>query len=316
VTSAALILSSCSSDSDSSDKNSEATREYTAENGTHEIPETPNRIVTIGGAVGSTISLGVHPVGVTDQGSSFSDWLDDKQREAYQSATNIGSISELDYEKIASLDPDLILISAPPQVFESSIDGEALQRVAPTLLFTPPQGDAWKENIEKIGDIVGASDAAETDRGKYDALVQEIRSEYSDVLNSTSFAFINKWAPSDTTNFDREYAGFTCTNYAPDLGINIAGSEKTEDGGNTKKFSLENLTDLNSVDAIIYPLDVNGKEKEGLDSVFNSSLWKNLSPVTDDKVEGVQCPPGTFTYTNGIRNLESMKTALAAIAKE
>lgn len=319
LASTALIVTGCGDgggDTSATSVDSSTTRKYTALNGTFEIPDQPQRIVTIGGSVGSTIAMGVASVGVSEQNDNFTEWLSEDELAMYNDATNVGPIAELDYEKIAALEPDLIITVAPQPVFESSVDEETLQNIAPTLFYEPSQRESWKDDTERIADIVNAEDAVGEDREEYDRVVDDITATYSDLLEETSFAFVNKWDASDATSFDREWAGFTCTNYALDLDMDIPGGGKSEAGGNTQNFSLENLPDLNKVDAVVYPLGADGTPKDGMNTILDSPLWKNLTPVKEGRAQGVTCTFGTFSYANGVRNLESMKTALAAMAKE
>ncbi len=77
-------------------------------NGTTEIEAKPERVVVLDtGELDDVIALGITPVGmVTTKGANpVPSYLAEKT----QGVETVGTISELDLEKIASLEPDLIL---------------------------------------------------------------------------------------------------------------------------------------------------------------------------------------------------------------
>lgn len=113
VAATALLLSGCSSgDSDSSgDSSGSGTRSFTADNGTFDIPEEPERIVALGRAIPSLLTTHAPLVGVAEYDGMVG--LTEEQEQTYEDLSKVGAGLEIDYEKIASLEPDLIISGVP-----------------------------------------------------------------------------------------------------------------------------------------------------------------------------------------------------------
>lgn len=108
--------------------------------GTTEIPCTPQKVVTLGqGQTDSVLGLGVTPVGVVEPWTD--DWYEYLPAEV-EEAEVLGTELEPDLERIAALQPDLIL--------GSKLRHEALysqlSEIAPTV-FAETIGVTWKENV-------------------------------------------------------------------------------------------------------------------------------------------------------------------------
>ncbi|AVZ40015.1 MULTISPECIES: ABC transporter substrate-binding protein [unclassified Dietzia] len=114
----------------------------------HEFGETtiesePQRVVTLGwGDVDNAIALGVNPVGYARSADypGLQPWARDAAGEI--DAVDLGSASEPDYERIASLEPDLIID------VQGGTDDEQYSRlssIAPTVA-RPAGTNVWQVN--------------------------------------------------------------------------------------------------------------------------------------------------------------------------
>lgn len=107
---------------------------------TTEVPCSPERIVTLGqGQTDTVLSLGITPVGVVEP------WTDDWYGylpDSVEEAEIVGTELEPDLERVAALEPDLILGS---QLRHEAIY-DRLSRIAPTV-FSETIGMAWYENV-------------------------------------------------------------------------------------------------------------------------------------------------------------------------
>ncbi|MDX2358075.1 iron-siderophore ABC transporter substrate-binding protein [Dietzia sp. PP-33] len=112
----------------------------------HEFGETtvesePQRVVTLGwGDVDNAIALGVNPVGYTRMPgvAGLHPWAEDTAGEI--DAADLGSAIELDYEELASLEPDLIVD------VQGGTDAEQYSRlssIAPTVV-RPAGTNPWQ----------------------------------------------------------------------------------------------------------------------------------------------------------------------------
>lgn len=126
--------------------------------GTTEIPSAPQRIIALDNAfLDYAVDLGGTVVGVSDIGADLVPaYLSDGQKALAADAQSVGSISEPDLEKIASLEPDLILSSD----VRHKDWYDKLTAIAPTV-FSADTGGTWQENFLLTGESLGKKDAAQ-----------------------------------------------------------------------------------------------------------------------------------------------------------
>jgi iron complex transport system substrate-binding protein len=122
--------------------------------GSATIPAKPERIVTIGfNEADFVLALGEKPVGERQVLGDF----DADGRSWAQAALGgtqpekVGS-SELDFEKIASLQPDLIL---GVYSFMEQADYDRLSKIAPTVAAPTADGATWQQQMEITGQALG-----------------------------------------------------------------------------------------------------------------------------------------------------------------
>ncbi|MFW6075971.1 MAG: ABC transporter substrate-binding protein [Chloroflexota bacterium] len=145
----------------------EATFPATIENkfGTTEIPEEPERVLTIGySEQDPVLALGVKPVAVREwfgeQPHAVWPWAEDELGDA-EPEVLVMAFGELDFEEIAALDPDLIVATHSGIVEE---EYTTLAEIAPTLAQPddyPDFGVPWQEQTRLIGRALGREAQAE-----------------------------------------------------------------------------------------------------------------------------------------------------------
>lgn len=171
----AIVMVACGSDDTPSDSVEDVDTEETTQGETddqeqeptegessevtidHELGQTvveknPETVVVFDlGVLDSLDTLGVEVAGVPVE--SVPDYLSQ-----YESAENVGTLFEPDFEKIFDMQPDLIIISGRAQEAY-----EELSEIAPTLFMsTDPTRylESFKENVTLLGDIFGKEDLA------------------------------------------------------------------------------------------------------------------------------------------------------------
>lgn len=152
---ATSFLTACGGTSPGNEAAEPATREVEHAMGVAEVPTDPQRVVVLDtGELDDALALGVKPVGAVriDVATGFLSYLEGQT----EGIEEVGTISEPNLEKIAALDPDLILSST---VRHEAIY-EQLNEIAPTVL-APDLGDTWKENFLLYADALNKSDEAE-----------------------------------------------------------------------------------------------------------------------------------------------------------
>lgn len=243
-------------------------------------------------------------------------WLSPEQKQINEAAVDTGD--EVDYETVASLEPDLIVVYEPSHVLPG-YNEERLRSVAPTVYITLDTAN-WKTQVERLADAVDELDNFDADKDQYDTLVAEIKDEHADLLDSTGFVVLNRFSggtgPTGTAEFFWEYADSFCTNYLGDVGLKILPENpQVEEVGDTGlNVSIEQLSDTAAdADALIYPLGADGSVKPLFAELQDSNIWQSLPQVQDGRAIGVQCNSTAHTYSTKIPSLESLKAALATL---
>jgi iron complex transport system substrate-binding protein len=314
--SAALVLAACGGGGDAGDDVGDTaaeTRTVEADNGAIEIPADPQRIVALGSPQ-TYLALGVEPVAFGEKATESNlAWLPAEAAEVNDAAAEVGD--EPDYEKIAGLTPDLIVVYEPEHVLAGDkYDEERLTSIAPTVYFELSNAE-WKTQVERLADALDAVDAFEAGKAEYDALVAEIDAEYADLLGSTTFMVLQRWGGDftpETGTLNMEYPGSYCTAYAEDARLDII-PEAPADGTLDLELSMEQLSDtVADADVILYPLEADGSVKPEFAPVLESNIWQSLPQVQDGRALGVQCNR-TATYASKVPNLESLQEALGTL---
>ncbi|WP_242235951.1 iron-hydroxamate ABC transporter substrate-binding protein [Bacillus cereus group sp. BfR-BA-01316] len=146
-----FVMSACSNGStdkknDAKGKKSE-TITYQSENGKVEVPANPQRVVVLSSFAGNVMSLGVNLVGV-DSWSKQNPRFDSKLK-------NVAEVSDENVEKIAELNPDLIIgLSNIKNV-------DKLKKIAPTVTYTYGKVDYLTQHLE-IGKLLNKEKEAKT----------------------------------------------------------------------------------------------------------------------------------------------------------
>ncbi|MFD7136561.1 ABC transporter substrate-binding protein [Streptomyces sp. NPDC059894] len=152
VVTGALLLSACGDGgNDGGTSGAEAgTRAITDATGrTVDVPTAPTKVVTLSEpTLDAALALGVEPVGATaGRGQKgVSTYLADKASEAQVVAT----VAEADMEKVAALQPDLILLDETTAV-KSEVS--KLQAIAPTVV-TAKLNEDWKKAFTATADAL------------------------------------------------------------------------------------------------------------------------------------------------------------------
>jgi iron complex transport system substrate-binding protein len=274
----AVSLAACSSDDDDSSDGSSASSSATdsfpvsvdTKFGNVEIKEQPTKVVALGwGDAEIATELGVQPVGATDWlgfgGEGLSPWAGAK----YDKAPEILDTQSLDYEKIASLDPDLIL-DVRDQGTEDT--NKRLSEIAPTV-SVPKDADgfttSWDKQVEMISTALG-------EKAKGDDLVSQVNDKISEVKDAHP-----EWADKSATVLAKtsvEWGAYVKGDARADL-VSALGFKPNEEITKLVKpgefyvpLSAENLSKANSDVVIGFPIGDVGQ-------IADDAQWKTLDAV-------------------------------------
>lgn len=126
------------------------------------VEEKPERVVALGWSDAETaLALGVQPVGASDWlgfgGNGVGPWADG----LYDTPPTMLGTTEIDYEQVAALRPDLILNTRSDG---NSDVHDKLSQIAPVIAPPPdvvPYGTTWQQQMTMVSTALGLADAGE-----------------------------------------------------------------------------------------------------------------------------------------------------------
>ena len=174
----ALILAACGSTDSKEEKNNasegeDGNNEDTTLTIKHELGETevgkkPEKIVVFDyGTLDTLDELGIDIAGVPQ--GNIPSYLEKYESDDYE---NVGSLKEPDFEAIAEIDPDLILISG-----RQSDAYDELSKLGPTVYLgvdTSRYMDSFKENLATIGDLFEKQDEIDKEVADIEASISDL----------------------------------------------------------------------------------------------------------------------------------------------
>lgn len=311
--SACLGLAACGGDDEESVSAAETsqTRTVTADNGSVEVPTDPQRIVTIGNTGEPIVDLGAKPVGITEVAASTLEKLPEEQQATFAAATIVGPEGgEVDLEKVAGLEPDLILVQLPDDEFEA-IEKE-LTAVAPTAFYG--LDTEWKVFADKLAEAADLTDTLSEQKAKLQEGVSRIQDTYAATIEGTKFVDISRGDWNDPGTF--YIADIGCSEIArDDVGLNLPEAAAGADPLAYESLPFEQISRLSEYDVITYPVDAAGQPTQAFVPVTETNTWKALPAVQSGRALGVFCP-GNNSYGPVLQYLESLESALAKLPAE
>ncbi|SFB05203.1 iron complex transport system substrate-binding protein [Lentibacillus halodurans] len=175
-----IFAAACGEESDASgaDSGEQETVTVSHELGETDVPKNPENVVVFDfGTLDTLDQLGIEVTGIPK--GNIPSYLGKYESEDYE---NVGSLKEPDFDKLAQIDPDLIIISGR----QASLYDQ-LEEIAPTIhlgVDTTRYMESFKENLTTIGSIFDKQD-------EIDQELQEIEQSIAD---------LNEKASSSNTN--------------------------------------------------------------------------------------------------------------------
>jgi len=280
--------------------------------GTFEVPENPTRILTTHHANTQTLlDLGYVPIGraAVDQRYTTS--------EQWEAIVDVPVVTldggELNYELIASLEPDLILeadLATTPERLER------LQQIAPVAVF-PLRGQNFRfARSPQFAEVLNAVDRYEALEADYAARLEQIAEDYGDIAAAHPVGILGVWSFDTPTIWTSDSGAGQII--APAGAVFGATSEALphEDGREVTISQEDLLATLSDVDIIFYNSFADGSfVNEELEQIFELDVFQRL-PATQ---EGHVYPLGLLTvgsYAIAHNTLDHYVAALEAIASE
>jgi len=254
--------------------------------GTTVVPAEPQRVVTVGLTEHDTVlALGVIPVGVTDwygdQPFATWPWAQDELGDAEPEV--LSSADGLQYERIAALEPDLILGT------NAGLDDamyEQLSAIAPTIAH-PAGTDAyfspWDQQALLVGQALGREAEVRLVIDEVKAGFAEAAAEHPEFAGTDIVFLQNAFYDGEAI----AYQDGLSTAFLTDLGFTIPSelAEFEREGGQAF-IPLEQLSVLDTADVLLWATEATG-DRAALEA---EPLYSSLAAVKD----------GHLVFTDGI----------------
>ncbi|MGG3890397.1 siderophore ABC transporter substrate-binding protein [Metabacillus fastidiosus] len=242
----------------------------------HELGETkleknPKKVVVFDfGALDTLDALGVEVAGVPQ--ANIPPYLSKYEDKKYE---NVGSLKEPDFEKIAEIDPDLILISG-----RQSESYEEFTKLAPTVYVgvdTAKYMESFKTNMEVIGQIFDKEDVIKEELANIDKDIEAVKEKAAGDKKSliilTSGGKISAYGPGS------RFGGII----HDVLGV-PAVEEKLEVSTHGQNISPEFISEKNPDYLFVVDRDAAVGEGEGAKKVVENELVKNTNAYKNEKI--------------------------------
>ncbi|MGZ9793690.1 siderophore ABC transporter substrate-binding protein [Bacillus atrophaeus] len=171
----AVVISACgnqSSDSKGSEnKKDQITVKHDLDKNGTKVTKNPKKVVVFNFGILDTLDkLGLQGSVAGLPKNSLPDYLSSYKNDKY---TDVGSLKEPDFEKVADLDPDLIIISG-----RQSDSYKEFSEIAPTIYLDTDSAkymESFKSNTETIGKIFNKEDEVKSQLAKIDDSISDVK---------------------------------------------------------------------------------------------------------------------------------------------
>ncbi len=305
--SAALLLTACGSPAETpaaSTSTTAGTREVKADYGvTAQVPADPQRVAVLHPAyVEMYLDLGGKPIAVTGLSDSELAELPSGQRAAHETATNVGlEGGEVDFEKLATLEPDVILTLTGEAGWKQTKD--KLTSIAPTVPVDVTSTSDFQ--FTALAEATNTVDTLNKQKADFAERVAEIQREHSELLKSAKVVEAYRSDGEDPGTF----------NINSSMCAEVVLDEKVIDFA-PSEYSLpfEQISKLADYDLILYDATSDGKPTNGSAALLKENAWKSLPAVKAGHAQPVYC--GTWkTYGFMMQYLDGLEKALAALPR-
>lgn len=240
------------------------------------IEEQPQRVVTLGwGDTDTALALGVQPVGNMDWlslgGNGVGSWAQDQ----YTQAPEVLEREDMDYEKIAALEPDVI-INVKTSGDEDQYD--QLSSIAPTVGI-PEGGEGSRtpmnQQVEMIAAALGKQNKGADLIDQVESRYRELREKYPQWQGKTLSSLYHSEA-----NWSVYLPGDARADVPAALGFEL-DPRVAEIAEDVERFTVDISTEqLDRADSdVVIGIPV-GEDKSSLES---DNAWKNLTAVREGR---------------------------------
>lgn len=246
-----------------------STRQVDTVNGPVTVPADPLRIVSIQPSATATLyDVGVSPVGVYDQGSEY---ISPRYLTDWDAATKIGTNGQIDLEKVAALEPDLII--GLDYEWNTKVYSQ-LSALAPTVIAPTT---TWQSTAQTVAEAVGRADELTTLQHQLADRSAQIKQTYAGQLAAHTWDILQGgfdqgqfWLYGPNSEVGTILAG---------AGVQFAtGSAQISDPG-PKTLSYEQIDTLSDADVIGFYANFDGTPNNEGPALFAQTGFAALPAV-------------------------------------
>lgn len=272
---------------------------------TVDVPAAPQRVVVLdpNRAIADVVALGIVPVGATtnssNPGSGFSPFLGD----AAADIATVGPTGQADLERVAALDPDLILFATAYQ----DLDVDTLSAIAPVVAYEAASFGLL-EPVRWLGEVLGReAEAARLER-EFADLITARRSELR--LDGQRAAVVSLYNPEAITSvyvFGRDQGACQVLR---ELGAGYA-PQRLGDAPSTEVAAELVTTELAEADLLL-ALRYGGTagSEANLTTFTSSPLWQAVPAVAAGRVAYLDVQEANGNY--GLAGIDAALDDLVA----
>ncbi|RNL84177.1 ABC transporter substrate-binding protein [Halostreptopolyspora alba] len=247
--------------------------------GETEIPVDAERVVTLwSSTLSATIALDEQPVGYAFNEEPI-EGVDVPEGHDLGQAEYLGHSLELDFERIAGANPDLILAT---DLHEDSYD--QLSEIAPTVALEWSGTGTWKQHLTDVAEVLDAEDEAATVVDDYDDRVAEVADAIDDP-GDIEVSIVRFHTEELRLEVRNSFAG----QIVDDVGLaRPEAQDVEEEGSGYVPVSLERLPDADGDAVFAFTIaEFDPEQPNLLDRARENPLWQDLDAVRDDQVHSV-----------------------------
>lgn len=262
-------------------------------------PENPQRIVVLTNeGTEAVLALGVKPVGAANSwlGSPWYPHI----AEAMEGVEPVGQESAINLERVAALEPDLILANRQRH---DEIRGQ-LTAIAPTVFSRRLRGD-WRINLGLYADSLGLAERGVEVLARYDARVDALAAALGDRLAEE--VSVVRFLAGQTRLYQLDsFSGVVLG----DLGFRRPANQAVN--AFTRTVGRESIPEMDG-DRIFYLTfdSGSGDGAAAAERVLTDPLWLGLSAVRAGRVHGVD--DGIWNTAGGVLAAQLMLEDIAEI---
>lgn len=281
------------------------TRKVPSVNGPIDVPVEPRRVIST-----DTYSMATHFdldfAGVAGVYSAGAEYVEPHYLRRWKETPKISSGEvggEIELEKVAALEPDLILAidaAEPPYA--------KLSRIAPTVVMPFSEAEiAWSAMAHSTAEAVNQGTALAALRRHYENKAAQIKQAHAPALAKTGWDILQ--GGFEPGNFWLYGPGSSVGVILAAAGVRFAAASAGVPGNENKVLSYEKIGVLDDADAIFYYATQEGAPANEGPQLFEQSLWKGLPATAAGHLYGTVyfLPNG---YGDAIGALEALEAAL------